>query len=272
MMSAENQQVPTIFVDNISNSATRKDISEFFAFCGKIDALKLESSETHQRAYIRFCEIAAVDTALLLNQAVIRDQPITVSKYESESESIHFDEESINEVETNESSQGGNNTENIIDQNEKPQEEKSKTKIIASLIAEGYILGSDAVDKASEFDREHGFSTRIKGAAKDFDDKFSISARANALKSSASEKANEIDQQYKIRETADLAISSISNAASAGFNKAMEYEPVGKGWAFLQTVSGFFTNIKNESNQIIEEKKMARNQPPTEIPIQQHED
>lgn len=72
----------TIFVKNISESATTKTLVDFFSFCGVIEHIKLHpvvsEEDKSQIAEITFETIDGANTALLLDNSLILDRPIKI--------------------------------------------------------------------------------------------------------------------------------------------------------------------------------------------------
>lgn len=137
-----------------------------------------------KEAVIEFQTDAAAKTALLLTNALIVDRPITVAPLESSEQ-----QQSDNPVshETTVSGDAIQNQEYPV-----PDQERTKTSVIASMIAAGYNMGADAIEKARAYDEQYGITTIIQ-------------AQAESLKA----KAQQLNQQYKIGETA----SAWSNTA-----------------------------------------------------------
>lgn len=72
----------TIFVKNISESATTKTLVDFFSFCGVIEHIKLHpivsEEDRSQVAEITFETTDGANTALLLDNSLILDRPIKI--------------------------------------------------------------------------------------------------------------------------------------------------------------------------------------------------
>ncbi|KAK6116461.1 hypothetical protein DH2020_049754 [Rehmannia glutinosa] len=108
----------TVEITNLSPNATKKDVYDFFAFCGAIQHVEIVrngAGEYEYKAYVTFKNPHAVETAVLLNQH----------------------------------SQG---------QNVFPPAGKavSLAQDVAKTVAsKGYVLGKDALGKAKAFDESH---------------------------------------------------------------------------------------------------------------------
>jgi RNA recognition motif-containing protein len=128
-------------VREISPKATDKTVADFFSFCGKINKLTMKvypsshvsrdpaSSDGAQMAIVEFDTDAAARTALLLSNALIVDRPITVSVHNGD---FNASGATIRTA----ADRGG-------DLDAKPQhlpdEQRSKTSVVASLVAAGYV-------------------------------------------------------------------------------------------------------------------------------------
>lgn len=72
----------TVYVSNISASASDKQVSEFFAFCGAISAVQIVAHAADSRhGVVTFDQPSAWQTAQLLSGARIVDRAILVEPY-----------------------------------------------------------------------------------------------------------------------------------------------------------------------------------------------
>ncbi|SAL96073.1 hypothetical protein [Absidia glauca] len=190
-----------VLVKNISLESSEKTVKEFFLFCGKIKEFELikDDDETHQVALVHFERESAAKTASLLSSALIDNEHITVTPYFESSFPVTEAERDVDGAETS-------------------QEAKSKSKIAAELLASGYHLQDQIVAKGLEYDGKYNVTSRLTGYltylqnnVKLFDEKYRIW-----------DKANELDQKYKIQE-------KVTNAAQTAQHKAQ---------AALQTPTG----------------------------------
>jgi len=203
-MEAPNTQV---YVTNISPGASEKTVTDFFSFCGKINSMTLRTLEGGAKeAVIEFQTDAAAKTALLLTNALIVDRPITVVPYTGPAQ--QSDEQVSHESKVNAAE--------IQQQNHTvPDQQRTKTSVIASLLAAGYSLGTDAVDKARSYDEEHGLSQTIMSKAQQLNDQYKIGQTASAWGSTAYSWWSGVDQTLGISQTASAIKESGSAAARA---------------------------------------------------------
>jgi len=192
-----------VLVTNIAPQATEKTVSEFFSFCGKIVRLVMRNGSgtggTHE-AVVSFETEAAAKTALLLTNALIVDRPIMVTPY-SPPASLVGDLPQPGETVT---------SGDQIQQKQftVPDDERSKTSVIASMIASGYVLAHDATQKAKEYDDAYNISLQLKVGAEELkkkmlevDNQYQISATAASYTQAATEKIKSLDQQYGVSAT-----------------------------------------------------------------------
>jgi len=261
----EAEDIRAVFVSNISPNATEKTVSDFFSFCGRITRLNLRreatSADGAQEAVVVFETDSAAKTALLLTNALIVDRPITVVPYTpspTELSSISG-EERPPETE-----------ENITTRPQTvPDSERSKTSVVASLLAAGYVLGSDSIGKARDLDEKHMISLQIKvGAeqikakANEIDRQLHITETATAIKTAAFEKAKEVDEKYQITQKVGNAAEMAKQQVSAIATKANENETVAKGVNAVKAVGSAIQqsvqNLKEETLKAVDEKKQAK--------------
>jgi len=203
-MEAPNTQV---YVTNISPSASEKTVTDFFSFCGKINSMTLRTLEGGTKeAVIEFQTDAAAKTALLLTNALIVDRPIAVVPYTGPAQQSDEQVSHESKVDADEIQQQHHTV---------PDQERTKTSVIASLLAAGYSLGADAVDKARSYDEEHGLSQTIMGKAQQINEQYKIGQTASAWSSAAYSWWSGVDQSLGISQTASAIKESGSAAARA---------------------------------------------------------
>jgi len=246
-----------VFVTNISPNATEKTVSDFFSFCGRITRLSLRSAEgSAQEAVVEFETDSAAKTALLLTNALIVDRPITVVP--------HFPASSDHVAGSTTTSTVP--AENITDRNHAvPDAERTKTSVMASLIAAGYVLGADTIGKARDLDDKHMISLQlkvgaeqIKAKANEIDKQLHITETAVAIKTGIVTQAQVVDEKLHISEKVGAAATVAKAQASALAAKANENETIAKGVGILKAVGdavqSSFNNFKDETNKAIDEK------------------
>jgi len=288
MAEIKNETIFAVQVTNISPNANEKTVSDFFSFCGKIIKLyfdKEEGKDTN-KAVVQFETESAAKTALLLTHAHIVDRPIAVEIYPPKDAPLSEPGTPVPEERIAHKDFGDTN-----------DDERTKTSVIASLLASGYVLAQDAVTKAKEIDDEHNISLHLKVGvetlkvkaqeidqtyrisekatqmkqsatekAKKIDEDYKITEKATQMKQSATEKAKKIDEDYKITEKASQAAQNFKSNAMDAATKAQEnptiksgVDSMKSGWASVtQSVSGMYADYKDQTAKAIEEKKKEK--------------
>lgn len=78
------------------------------------------------------------------------------------------------------------------------QEDKPRSRVVAELLAHGYVIGDQAIDRALKLDQQHGISQKFTNALQQFDQRFK-----------ATETAQGLDQKYNITERAQPLFQSL---------------------------------------------------------------
>eukprot|EP01116_Phalansterium_solitarium_P018702 TRINITY_DN5050_c0_g1_i1.p2 TRINITY_DN5050_c0_g1~~TRINITY_DN5050_c0_g1_i1.p2 ORF type:complete len:284 (-),score=101.05 TRINITY_DN5050_c0_g1_i1:608-1459(-) len=208
----------TVFVSNVSPNATEKTVSDFFSFCGKITKLYLKQDEGRntKSAIVQFETESAAKTALLLSNALIVDLPIAVVPYSQAAVTAPL-------------APAAEPADITTRDFGVPDEQRSKTSVIVSLLAAGYVVGEDAIQKAKEFDEKHsillqariGFET-VKAKALEVDQKLHISEKVAAAAHIVEDKAKQVDEKYQVSAKAHQAANVVKDKANETLAKLKE--------------------------------------------------
>jgi len=173
----------TVHVKNIGAETTEQEIRDFFSFCGRISKLSVTpesgDKESTQSASVTFEKETAAKTALLLDNTQLGKSLVHVSSAQS-----------LDELSKDRDASGHDE--------ELQQEDKPRSRVVAELLAHGYVIGDQAIDRALKLDQQHGISTRFTNALQQFDQRFK-----------ATETAQGLDQKYNITERAQQGFSSL---------------------------------------------------------------
>lgn len=172
------QAMSSIQASGIPVSVTDAKITEFFTFCGKIEGVKtLSSDEKTKSISVEFANPHAVSTALLLNGAELAGAHITVTGTAPEGET------------TSKSALAEDHEGDIS------QEDKPKSTIFAEYLAAGYKMSDQLVNKAIEFDKEKGISTRFNDFLSNLDKKYNIHQNTESLQKGADTNMKKLHDQ-----------------------------------------------------------------------------
>ncbi|OAC97715.1 hypothetical protein MUCCIDRAFT_132140, partial [Mucor lusitanicus CBS 277.49] len=194
-----------VIVKNISAQSSEKTVKEFFLFCGKISEFELtmDDDEIHQVALIHFERESAAKTATLLSNALIDDCHIVATPYFESTAGSTSSTTAATAAEDKEVAENEANT--------TAQEAKAKSRIVAEMLANGYILQDQVVAKGLEYDSKYSLSSRLTSYfttltsnVKQIDEKYRIW-----------DKAVEIDNKFKIQEKVQNAAQTAQTTANA---------------------------------------------------------
>ncbi|KAJ1946213.1 Protein vip1 [Kickxella alabastrina] len=159
-----------VVVDNISLSATEDTVRDFFAFCGPIESLELQKQESGtQRALVKFNGAEAAKTAILLSNAHINYEPITVTPLFPEASPSTPPPSGPASHDTTERQSSP-----IADANAN-YEGKPALYVVHELLAAGYLVGKHVVNRASEFDAKYRVTNRTQEQARSLDSQYKFS-------------------------------------------------------------------------------------------------
>ncbi|KAG0370502.1 hypothetical protein BC939DRAFT_446148 [Gamsiella multidivaricata] len=208
-----------IIVNNISASASEKTVKDFFLFCGKIVEFELQKEGDRQAALVLFERESAAKTACMLTNAMIVDSQISVKPY----------------------------FEDAADGNDTAQENKPKATILAEILAAGYQLQDQIIEKGLEIDAKYGLVGRIQSYVE--------AAKAQALaldeKYRVTEKATEIDHKYHVQDRVNAAVGQGIDYS----NQALQTAPGQKVTGIASQVKEQIAAVHHEARRIADEKK-----------------
>lgn len=224
----------TVKVSNVSLSAKEQDIKEFFSFSGEIDYVELHGdNERAQIAYVTFKDPQGAETAVLLSGATIVDQSVTIDL-----DPDYRLPAAVSVPTTVTENRTASGAESAIQKAE---------DIVSSMLAKGFILGKDAVNKAKAFDEKHQFTSTATSKVATLDQKIGFSEKISAGTTLVNEKVKEVDEKFRVSETTKSAFAAaeqtVSNAGSAIMKN--RYVLTGTSW-----VIGAFNSVAKAAGDV----------------------
>lgn len=214
----------TVHVKGISGQTSEKEVRDFFSFCGKIQSLSVtpESSEagSSQSASVTFEKETAAKTALLLDNTQLGPAQVHVSA------ASNLDQIS------------GGKTAGSADETDKDdidQEDKPRSRVAAEMLAHGYNLSDQVIQRALALDQQHGISTRFSKALTDFDAKYKVS-----------ERAQQADKSYGVTAKADAGWKGLNSY----FEKALGTPTGQRVRAFYEQGQKQVLDVHNEAKHL----------------------
>uniref|UniRef100_A0A2P2KYN9 Uncharacterized protein LOC105121532 isoform X1 n=1 Tax=Rhizophora mucronata TaxID=61149 RepID=A0A2P2KYN9_RHIMU len=230
--------VRTVKVSNVSLRATQRDIKEFFSFSGDIEYVEMRCDSEHsQIGYVTFKDHQGAETAVLLSGATIVDLTVTVTL----DPDYHLPADALTPAATQSKTPVG--AESAL---------RKAEDVVSGMLAKGYILGKDAVNKAKNFDEKHQLSSSASAKVTSFDQKIGFTEKITAGTTVVGDKVREVDQKFQVSEKTKSAFAAaeqkVSSAGSAIMNN--RYVFTGASW-----VTGAFNKVAKAAGEVGQKAK-----------------
>eukprot|EP00267_Zea_mays_P033606 XP_008667991.1 nucleic acid binding protein isoform X1 [Zea mays] len=242
----------TVKVSNVSLKAAQRDIKEFFSFSGDIVHVEMQRlvpymwclfftlcydminylvlcsfDELSQVAYITFKDKQGAETAMLLTGATIVDMAVIVTP--------------ANDYELPSSVLAA-----LEPKDTKPSALQKAEDIVGTMLAKGFILGRDALDKAKALDEKHQLTSTATARVSSFDKRIGLSEKISVGTSVVNDKVKEMDQKYQVSEKTKSALAAAEHSVSTAGSAIMKnrYVLTGAAW-----VTGAFSKVTSAANE-----------------------
>ncbi|XP_047983495.1 binding partner of ACD11 1 [Salvia hispanica] len=242
----------TVKVSNVSLSATEQDIQEFFSFTGVIQYVEMKSeNERSQSAYVTFADAQNAETAVLLSGATIVDQTVSISL-----EPNYTLPASAAAAAT--ASQGDNAGGGVAAAAQKAED------VVSGMVAKGFILGKDALNRAKSFDERHQLTSTASATVASLDQKIGLSEKITVGATIVNDKVKEVDQKFQVSEKTKTAFAAAGQTVSTAGTAVMKnrYILTGATW-----VTGAFSRVQKAAEDVgqktmekVAEEEQGRNE------------
>lgn len=242
-----------VTVSNVSPAVDLYKLQEFFSFCGNVRSIdELDTDAKGHKSYqVNFTLAKAVETALLLNEAELENVSVKVTKstLPTYQEAAKSGEETAHDEKLSKRDDAiitGDDSYDDISQEEKP-----KLAILAQLLASGYKVSDNLIDKAITIDKEQGISAKFKSFLTGLDNKY---LHTQDPESAAAKNLNK----------AQSLLSSLTNLVQKSsylqklqhyFEKASSSPYGAKVHDFYKQVSSEVADVHKEATRLLEIKK-----------------
>ncbi|KAG8390506.1 hypothetical protein BUALT_Bualt01G0090500 [Buddleja alternifolia] len=221
--------IRTVKVSNVSLNASEQDIKEFFSFSGVIEYVEMKSdNERSQTAFITFKDPQGAETSVLLSGATIVDQSVIIALEPD------YVLPSASASENNNLNGAASAAQKAVD-------------VVSSMLAKGFILGKDAVNRAKAFDEKHQFTTTATEKVATLDQKIGWSEKITTGATIVNDKVKEMDQKFQVSEKTKSAFATaeqtVGNAGSAIMKN--RYVLTGASW-----VTGAFNSVTKAAGDV----------------------
>ncbi|TQD98911.1 hypothetical protein C1H46_015554 [Malus baccata] len=244
--------VTTIKVSNLSLGASERDIKEFFSFSGDIAYVEMMSdTERSQIAYVTFKDVQGAETAVLLsacwdilgsNWSMTRCPNVTIIeskmgiitatmayRLSNNISGATIVDMSVSitlapDYELPPDAIAPSATENKTPGGDESAFRKAED-VVSGMLAKGFLLGKDAVNKAKGFDEKHQLTSTASEKVASFDKKIGLSEKISAGTSAVSGKVREVDQKFQVSEKTKSAFAAAEQTVSSAGSAIMKNRP-----------------------------------------------
>ncbi|KZV18198.1 RNA-binding (RRM/RBD/RNP motif) family protein isoform 2 [Dorcoceras hygrometricum] len=124
--------------------------------------------------------------------------------------------------------------------------------VVSSMLAKGYILGKESVNKAKSFDEKHQLTSTLTAKVVSFDKKIGLSEKINMGTSMVNDKVREVDEKLQVSEKAKSAFAAAEQTVSTAGSAIMKnrYVLTGATW-----VTGAFNRVTKAAGDVGQKTK-----------------
>lgn len=124
--------------------------------------------------------------------------------------------------------------------------------VVSSMLAKGFILGKDTVNKAKSFDEKHQLTSTASAKVSSIDKKIGLTEKITIGTSIVNDKVREVDEKLQVSEKAKSALAAaeqtVSNAGTAIMKN--RYVLTGTTW-----VTGAFSKVTKAAGEVGQKTK-----------------
>ncbi|CAA2968055.1 binding partner of ACD11 1-like [Olea europaea subsp. europaea] len=237
--------VKTVKVSNLSLGASEQDIKEFFSYSGEIEFIEIKSeNERSQTAFVTFKDPEGAEMAILLSGSSIVDQSVDIAlapdyilppPATASASEIKYE----------------GNTGSAIQKAE---------DVVSSMLAKGFILGKDTLNKAKDFDEKHQFTSTASAKVASLDQKIGLSEKISLGATMVNDRAKEMDQKFQVSEKTKSTFTAAEQTVSNAGSTIMKNRHVLTGVSWVTGAFNKVTKAAGELGQKTNEKIIEEEQ------------
>ncbi|CAM8942142.1 unnamed protein product [Rhodiola kirilowii] len=131
---------------------------------------------------------------------------------------------------------------------------KKGEEIVSTMIAKGFVLGKDALNKAKELDEKHQIISNASATVASIDQKIGLSEKVSIGKSIVNDKVRGIDERFQVSEKTMSAFSLAEQKASIAGSAIMSNPYVSAGASWISSALGVVTKAAEDVSSMTKEK------------------
>lgn len=140
---------------------------------------------------------------------------------------------------------------------------KNAEEVVSSMLAKGFVLGKDALNKAKSFDERHHLTSNASASLASLDHRMGLTKKISLGKAVVNGKVKEMDEQYQVFEKTKSALAIAGQSVSSAGSVIMSnrYVSTGASWfssafnALAKAAEDVSTMTKEKVEKAEEEKK-----------------
>ena len=119
--------------------------------------------------------------------------------------------------------------------------------MVSGMLAKGFVLGKDAVNKAKSFDERHQLTSSASAKVVSLDKKIGLTEKISTGASVVNDKVREVDQKFQVSEKAKSAFTVAEQKVSSAGSAIMKnrYVLTSASW-----VTGAFNKVAQAAGEV----------------------
>lgn len=140
---------------------------------------------------------------------------------------------------------------------------KNAEEVVSTMLAKGFVLGKDALNRAKSFDERHHLTSNASASLASLDRRMGLTEKISLGKAVVNGKVKEMDEQYQVFEKTKSALAVAEQSVSSAGSVIMSnrYVSTGASWfssafnALAKAAEDVSTMTKEKVEKAEEEKK-----------------
>lgn len=131
---------------------------------------------------------------------------------------------------------------------------KKAEDVVSTMLAKGFVLGKDAINKAKAFDEQHHLVSNASATVASIDRKMGLSEKLSIGTAVVNEKVKEMDERYQVFEKTKSALAIAEQKASIAGSAIMNNHYVATGASWVSSALSMVTKAAEDVSVMTREK------------------